>query len=128
MGKDVYYFPHDYEPTADPKIQALLAEYGGLGYGVYWRLVEMMHSDSQHKLPMKDYVFIGLSKQMLVATKQISEIINYAINTAELFESDGNFFWSARVNGNIALRKDISIKRALAGKKGGKKRANASSK
>ena len=58
MSKETFYFPHDYDPTGDPKMQALLGEFGGCGYGVFWRIIEMLHSDSSHKLPLKTiYIF-----------------------------------------------------------------------
>jgi len=37
--KKTFYFSHDFEPTSDPKIQALISEYGGLGYGIWWRII-----------------------------------------------------------------------------------------
>jgi len=116
MSKESFYFPHDYEPTSDPKIQALLGEFGGLGYGVYWRIVEMLHSDESHKLPLKDYIYLALAKQMLTSVEQISTIINYATTQCELFISDGQSVWSRRVNDNFERRKEISEKRALAGR------------
>ena len=119
MKKESFYFPHDYEPTSDPKIQALLGEYGGMGYGVFWRIVEMLHSASDHKIPIKDYIVVAIAKQMLSNSKQIQEIIEISINTCELFISDGKFLWSSRVNNNISIRQEISEKRALAGRKGG---------
>jgi hypothetical protein len=118
VGKETYYFSHDYEPTSDPKIQALLGEYGGLGYGVYWRIVEMLHSDESHKLPLKQYVFLAIAKQMLTSAEQIQTIITFATTQCELFISDGEFVWSRRVNDNFLHRKEISEKRALAGRAG----------
>ena len=129
MNKDTFYFPHDYEPTSDPKIQALLGEYGGLGYGVYWRVIEMLHSDSNHKLPLKQYVFLAIAKQMLASAEQILAIINFAAKQCELFVSDDEFIWSRRVNDNILKREEISQKRAISGRLGASKKhslANAS--
>jgi hypothetical protein len=119
MGmKEAYYFSHDYEPTGDPKIQALLGEYGGLGYGVFWRVVEMLHSEETHRLPLKQYVFLAIAKQMLTSAEQIQAMINFAIHTLELFSTDGEFFWSDRVNRNFLRRQEISEKRAVAGRAG----------
>ena len=42
-GKETFYFQHDYEPTSDPKMQALVGEYGAAGYGVSWSIIEMLH-------------------------------------------------------------------------------------
>jgi hypothetical protein len=114
--KEAYYFPHDYEPTSDPKIQALLGEHGAVGYGIYWRVVEMLHSDQEHKLPHKKYIYLAIAKQMLTSVEQVETIINFAIQDCELLQSDGVRFWSNRVIRNFEKRADISKKRSEAGK------------
>lgn len=116
--KEKFYFPHDYEAANDPKLQALLGEYGAIGYGVYWRIVEMLHSDESHKLPLKKYIYIAIAKQMLASVEQIEAIITYAINICELFVCDDDFFWSKRVNSNFDKRLEISEKRRVAGRAG----------
>jgi hypothetical protein len=118
MNKETFYFPHDYEPTSDPKIQALLGEYGGMGYGVFWRVVEMMHSNAEHKLPLKQYIFLAIAKQMLASAEQTEAIIHFAILPCELFISDGEYFWSNRVNENFKRRMEISEIRSKAGRIG----------
>jgi hypothetical protein len=116
--KESYYFPHDYDPTSDPKIQALIGEFGAIGYGIYWRIVEMLHSDSLHKLPLKQYIYLAIAKQMLTSAEQTQAIINYCIDVCELFVSDGVFFYSNRVNSNFEKRSEISEKRRVAGRAG----------
>ena len=132
MAKDTFWFPHDFEPTSDPKIQALIAEYGGIGYGIYWRLVEMIHSDNSHKIPLKQYIFLAIAKQMSANAKQnkckiqqieitsdcVKCLIDDCILVFELFDSDGNFFWSARANRNLEKRAEISKTRSEIGRKG----------
>ena len=39
MAKDAFYFPHDYEATNDPKLQALVGEFGAAGYGIYSKIL-----------------------------------------------------------------------------------------
>ena len=73
MTKESYYFPHDYEPTGDPKIQALIGEYGATGYGIFWRVVEMLHSNAEHKLPFKNYIFLAIAKQNQANTSKGKE-------------------------------------------------------
>lgn len=119
MAKDnTYWFPHDYEPTSDFKVQALIGEHGGFGYGIYWRFVEMLHSEQEHKLPVKPYLFLAIAKQMQANAEQVEAVLKFAIETCELFQSDGKFFWSDRVNRNLEDRAKISQKRSIAGKKG----------
>lgn len=124
MSKETFYFSHDYEPTSDPKIQALLGKHGAVGYGIYWRLIEMMHSDQDHKLPLKEYLFLAIAQQMLTSVELIKLIIKESIDIYELFESDGELFWSNRVLRNCELRIEISKKRSMAGKASAKARAN----
>ena len=118
MSKDAFYFQHDYEATNDPKLQALIGEFGATGYGIYWRIVEMLHSEESHKLPHKNYIVLAIAKQMLTDAKQINGLLDYAIKECELFGSDGVFFWSDRVFRNIERRAEISGKRSIAGKLG----------
>lgn len=121
MAKEnTYWFPHDYEPTSDFKMQALIGEHGGFGYGIYWRFVEMLHSEQEHKLPLKPYLFLAIAKQMQANAEQVEAVLNFAIDTCELFHTDGKYFWSTRVNRNLEDRAQISHKRSIAGKNGAK--------
>jgi len=117
-AKDTYYFPHDYEPTSDPKIQALIGEFGASGYGIFWRIIEMLHSEQNHKLPFKKYVFLAIAKQMLTSAEQIQAIIDYCIEPCELFDKDMDYFWSNRVLTNINERAKLSEIRRIAGRAG----------
>jgi len=114
--KDTFYFSHDYEPTSDPKIQAMLGQFGAIGYGLYWRIIEMLHSDNEHKLQKKQYIYLALAQQMLIDVEQVTTFIEQCINVFELFESDQNNFWSDRVNRNIEIRNINSANKSKAGK------------
>ena len=118
MAKDVFYFPHDYDPTSDPRMQALVGEFGAIGYGVFWRLVEMLHADENHKLPLKPYIFIAIAQQMRLSDEQVQNIVMRSIDIFELFESDTECFWSNRVFRNIQKRKELSHTRSKSGKLG----------
>ena len=99
--KKTFYFSHDFEPTSDPKIQALISEYGGLGYGIWWRIIEMLHSDDDHKLPKKQFLYRAIAGQMNCEYMLIEEFIDFAIDILELLNTDGNYFWSNRVFKNF---------------------------
>lgn len=118
MSKEAFYFSHDYEPTGDPKLQALVGEFGAVGYGVFWRIIEMLHSNSEHRLPLKQYLYLAIAKQMLASAEQIQAIIQYCLLPCELFLSDDEYFWSNRVNNNFEKRAELSEKRAVAGRLG----------
>ena len=117
-----FYFQHDYDPLGDPKLSALVGEFGAVGYGLYWRLVEMLHTDQDHTLPHKKFVYVAIAKQMLTSVEQVEDVLMYAIDVCELFESDGDRFWSNRVLRNIEKRAELSKKRSLAGKASSERR------
>jgi len=118
MKNKDYYFKHDYNPTNDPKIVCLLGNHGGLGYGTFWRIIELLHQERDHKLPHREYIYEAIAKQMLASAKQISDLISDCINTYELFVSDGDYFWSNRVIDNINKQEEISEIRQKAGRAG----------
>ena len=125
--KDTYYFSHDYNPTSDPKIQALIGEHGAVGYGLYWRIVEMLHEEETHKLPCKKYIYLALAKQMSTSVEQVEIIVKCCIELCELLVSDNDFFWSERVMRNINKRTELSNKRSKAGKMSAEMRKNSTS-
>ena len=118
------YFQHDTDATNDPKITALISEFGGLAYGIFWRIVELLHNEESHKLQKKNYIYSALAKQMSTSVEQIKDIIKYSIE-CEIFYEDEEFIWSKRVFKNIEKRNNISVKRSEAGKISALKRTNA---
>ena len=112
---------------SDIKMQAFIGEHGAVGYGLFWRIVEMLHEEDTHKLCHKQYVFLGLAKQMSTSVEQVQLVVEQCINVFELFASDGTHFWSERVMRNIGKRNELSEKRSFAGKKSAESRKKATS-
>lgn len=142
MTKDTFWFPHDLEPTSDPKMEAMLSYYGAVGYGIYWRIIEMLHSDKEHHLPFKKFIYLALVKQMQANAKQkenlliiaeitsdgIEKFIRDCIHEFCLFDSNETHFFVNRVYRNVEKRKNISEVRSISGKIGAnakQKKANA---
>lgn len=115
--KEAYYFSHDYSTTNDPKIQALLGKYGSKGYGIYWRVVEILHEEQEHKLFLKPYMFEAIASTFKEEVDLIKEIIDYQVKVCELFKKKGNFIYSDRVFENISKRDKIKEVRSLAGQR-----------
>jgi hypothetical protein len=96
---------------------SFLNKYGAVGYGVFWRVVEMLHAEENHKLPIKDYLMVSLSEQLKVPKEDVINILDYAIQYCDLFiMEDETYFYSERVNKNIAKRKEEHEKKSKAGK------------
>lgn len=123
--KESFYFQHDYEPISDPKITAMVGKFGATGYGLFWRIVEMLHSDSSHQLPKKEYIFESIGKQMSTPVEQVKQFVDYCTKTCELFSNNKDFIISKRVLSNFKKREDISEKRSYAGRISAAKRATS---
>ena len=52
MAKDTYWFQHDQDAHADPKILRLVSSRGWEGYGVFWAIVETLRGCDEYKLPV----------------------------------------------------------------------------
>ena len=113
MSKE--YFSHDYNPLSDHKMIAMIAKHGAAGYGLFWRIVEMLHENEAHQMPLKKYIFSAIGSALKTDQDIVEELVNDCINEYELFRSDGSSFWSERANRNIEKRAEISGKRSKAG-------------
>lgn len=92
--KDAFYFSHDLNARNDPKILALRSVYGMEGYGRYWVLIEMMREQADYKLMLSKYVWNALALQMQCDASAAQQFVEDCINEFNLFESDGDAFWS----------------------------------
>jgi hypothetical protein len=123
MKNTKFYFQHDFEAVDDPKILWMLSDYGATGYGLYWRIAEMLHKDEKHILPFKEYLFNGLAKQMVIDENIVRGFIADCIDKYELFKKCEDGFTSERVLTNLKnmaeKKQQISIIRKEAGQKGG---------
>ena len=152
MAKDQsYYFSHDVDAFNDPKIVAMISEYGVIAYAWWWIIIEKLASYEDYKLPLKKYTFVALDNELGMKNEQNSTcvehvfnknehvleqntfcsfcsflFINALINDFELLACDDEFFWSPSLTRRFELRKtkneEISQKRRLAGLKSGEVR------
>ena len=116
--KETYYFQHDYNARNDPKLQQVLMEYGATGIGVFWCIIEMLY-EQDGSMPLSSCKSIAFSLHVE------SNIVDGLINNFDLFENDGENFWSESVNRRLTKRSSISEKRREAGKLGWQKTFNS---
>lgn len=101
MKTKTLYFSHDFNASSDDKIVYLCEKFGGIAYGFYWHVIEKLHAESDNKIFIKPYSLGSIAKFLKIDISLLKEIIDYAINECELFESDGESFWSERVFKNV---------------------------
>ena len=102
MNKDTFYFPHDYNAASDEKIEELLFKMGNEGYGIYWRIVEMLYQNNNSL--RTNYERIAYSM------RSHSDCIASVVESFGLFEISDGFFSCKRVQKNLDLRNERSEK------------------
>lgn len=129
MKKDVYWFPHDANARRDPKISMMRLVYGAEGYGWYWMLIELMREEEEHKLKLTGkYTMTALAKELdnNCNANALQKYIEDCINDFELFQSDGEFFWSPSLKRRMAkYHETVEKRREAAAKRWNKEDANA---
>ena len=101
------YFRHDYNARNDIKLQRVITKHGAVGIGVYWIIVEMLYQNGG-ELPL------DIARNISVAYFTDFKVVESVINDFDLFENDGNVFWSVRIRQTIDNTKKVSDARKAA--------------
>lgn len=122
------FFSHDMDAADDDKLCALMSEFGGVGYAVYFMLVEKLHKD-QKKLPKSvSYIYRNIASKCKIEVAIVMKIIKMAIEECELFEYDETHFWSKRVLKNLEVMEKKSKSASDRGKLGAQIKQDKSNK
>jgi hypothetical protein len=103
MKNTSYYFSHDYNARNDRKLIKLRLKLKMEGLGIYWCLVEMLYEE-EGKISISDIPTIADELRV----KQ--GIIDQVVTSFDLFQNDGNFFWSESVKRRLDKRLEKSEK------------------
>ena len=112
--KDAYYFKHDSNASHDPKIKALINQYGIEGYGRFWIIIEMLRESSGYKLENKQYIWDALAEQMKCPIPEMKKFIKDCSETFELLVQEDGFFYSNSLLERMVKLDDIRKKRKFA--------------
>jgi hypothetical protein len=121
MANDRYWFKHDYEAGSDEKLEELIEQYGAIGYGVYWWVVERLHKEN-NSIELTERFFKSVSRKMKQKLEKIKQLLNEMVEDFNLFEVDNNFLFANRVQKNLNEKNGVSQIRSVAGKKGVEKK------
>lgn len=102
MGKETFYFSHDYNCRADAKIKRLLVKHGYEGYGIFWAIIEDLYNNA-NALPT-DYESIAYD------LRTDCEKVKSIINDFDLFVISGDVFSSLSVERRLYERNQKSVK------------------
>lgn len=103
----IYYFQHDFAARQDPKLLAVQARFGLEGLGFFWCLVEYLYEQGG-QLAMSSIEPFAYQCH-IDAGKAVS-----IVNDFELFETDGESFWSPSIMRRIEKMTETAEKRSQA--------------
>ena len=92
MPTSVSFFRHDVQARHDKRLIRICTKYGNAGYGVYFKLLEIMANDDIDINDLDVY-----SKEVGEPVEFLIEFVNYCLSIG-LFEQDVNIVYSRRMN------------------------------
>ena len=111
------YLPHDLDAVTDDKIVEMLGALDWYGYGLYWRLLEMLYTRTDHKLTCN---YKGLSKIIGCDAGTLEQLVTEF--GLFVIDCDCGQFYSERVLAHCESMESGRQSKADAGRKGAAKR------
>lgn len=111
MAKDSYYFQHDSNARHDPKIKAMINQYGLEGYGRFWIVIEMLREASFYRLEDEPYMWYALAEQMKCTELETREFIKDCVDKFKLFQINDGLIYSPALLLRMNKLDDIRAKR-----------------
>ena len=121
--KDAYYFPHDSNARNDQRLMKVRMEYGFLGYGIYFGIIEILREQADYTLLFDDLESIAFDLRVEL------NVIEDIVSNYNLFVIEGmSMFYSKSLKRRMEKLDLIKEKRSEAGRIGGKSKASAKAK
>lgn len=109
------FFSHDENALSDPKIMSMMSVYGFEGYGRFWALVELLRREDSYKINMNKRTFyVSIAHYLRWNDQDAKQFIDDCIREFELFNSDGEYFWSESLNNRMMMMEQKSEARSNA--------------
>lgn len=98
------YFSHDYYARTDKKLVKSAMKFDLCQViGAYWCIVEMLYEEG-------GYLLLNEYERIVFELRCTNELITYLIHESELFQNDGNKFWSETAIERLKMRANKSQK------------------
>lgn len=97
------YFSHDYNARNDKKLTKLFMKHGLSGIGAYWCIIEMLYEEG-------GYLNLEDAERITFELRCKNELVDFIIHDSELFQNDGEKFWSETAIERLKLRSEKSQK------------------
>src|SRR5258708_5631880 len=112
LAKKTYWFRHDQDAFSDPKLIRLRRKYGMQGYGIYFRLLEILRAQTGYTLSLSQIPDIAYEMHV------DETIVMGTVAEFELFVLDQESFYASRLLSDMTYYDDRRKLFSEAGKKG----------
>lgn len=119
--KESYYIKHDFNAARDENIVEMRADYGSEGYGLYWLVNEYLREQSDVKASLSKLRSIAFA--LNESEEKIKNFVTDCIEKYNLYNSDGEYFWSERMKRDKEVLDQIREVNRQNGKKSAQARA-----
>ncbi len=105
-----HYFSHDANASRDEKILKMRERFGVRGYGLFWEIIEYLFSSGGKAELNYKMVSLAIGEDM----RTVKPFLIACIDVFQLFESDGQTFWSNRLLCDIDRIVETSLRNSRA--------------
>ena len=96
MAKKRQFFGHQAKAMYSKETLFMVKKYGYAGYGLYWRIIEMLFEEEPCVLEFSDLTYEALAEKDFKPDK-VCTFIRDCIDKFELFEADDQYFFTGWV-------------------------------
>jgi hypothetical protein len=110
------WFKHDVDAANDPKVLKLVRVHGWEGYGIWWRLIEMIAAEETCELQVDDEQMEAIAFAMHLHTERLREVLDFC-NASALLVHKGGKLYSESLKRRLSDYNELREKRRRAANK-----------
>ena len=107
------WFKHDTDAASDPKLMKLVMQHGWEGYGIWWRLVEILAAESDGQLTLDDNQIDSISYCLHIRKIKLVKVLSCCVENELLTQQDG-ILYSESLRRRLNDYKELREKRRSA--------------
>ena len=120
--KDAYYIKLDTNIREDPKVKLLIKNYNLRGFGSFISVILTMRYEADTRLEYSDFVFEALAVDLDWSAKETRQFIDDCIDKFHLFKKQDGYFFSERLQKDVAVLEERREQARQAGLRSSEKR------
>ncbi len=114
--KDTYYLKWDLNTFEDLSIKALRKNYGMRGFGSFVCVIIIMRNAGGIHLEYSEFVWEALAEDLQWTAVEVKQFIDDCIDKFHLLKKEDGYFFSERLNRDVAFLEESREKKVKAGK------------